>query len=73
MDWKVWWVLGSGMTLEIYGEEKWTAFFSEERENHEDAVEGLFYGETKFKVKYIWQWNGGSTGLTGIDFLNQDQ
>ena len=40
------------MNLEIQGEEKWTTF-SDERENHEDVAEGLFYEETKFMVKYI--------------------
>ena len=39
------------MTLEIQAEKN--SFLFRERENHEDVVEGLFYEESKFIVKYL--------------------
>lgn len=35
------------------GKTKTNSFYSEEREDHEEVVEKLFYEEIKFEVKYI--------------------
>lgn len=55
MVWKYWWECGGCFGSWNTGRRKINRFFSppEERENHEDVVERLFYEETKFIIKYI--------------------
>lgn len=53
------------MTLEMQAEKN--SFLFRERENHEDVVEGLFYEESKFIVKYLDY--GTETPLDSLELI----